>query len=296
MTAAPHGIRSQDLVFTLFGDYLLERDRAVATGALITLLGQLGLSAMGVRTVLSRMTRRGWLTAARRGTRSWYGLTARGRRLLEQGRERIYHPPADSDWDGAWSVVAYTIPEQRRHLRDALRVRLSWLGLGSLSNGVWVSPHDVTAPVLAIAEELRIRRHVEVFRGAHLGMSDDAQLVASCWDLGALDARYAAFIARWRFDLEHCRHCGMTGSRAGVHRPCTAPADCFRRRFHLVHEYRAFPLDDPYLPAALLPRAWHGGTAVRLFQTYHDLLEAPAVRYVAVVCDEHDAASPSQAA
>jgi phenylacetic acid degradation operon negative regulatory protein len=246
---------------------------------------------MGVRTVLSRLARKGWLAATRRGTRSWYGLTARGRRLLEQGRERIYHPPADAAWDGQWTVVTYTIPEPRRHLRDALRVRLAWLGLGSLSNGVWVTPHDVTDPVVAIADELRIRRHVEVFRGAHLGMADDAQLVASCWDLAALDARYAAFTARWRFDLEHCRHCGMTGTRAGVHRPCTAPADCFRRRFHLVHEYRAFPLVDPFLPAALLPADWHGAAAARLFQTCHDLLAAAAERYVADVCDRGDAAA-----
>lgn len=278
-------------MFTLFGDYLLERERPVPTAALITLLAQLGLSQMAVRTVLSRMTRKGWLTATRRGTRSWYGLTARGRRLLEQGRERIYHPPAAAAWDGRWTVVTYNIPEERRPRRDALRVRLSWLGCGSLANGVWVTPHDVTAAVRALADELRLRRHIVLFRGAHAGMSDAAGLVAACWDLSALDARYAAFIARWRLDRDRCRQCGLTGARAGVHRPCTEPADCFRRRFRLVHEYRAFPLDDPYLPAALLPGDWHGAEAAKLFQTTHDLLEGAAVRYVTGVCDQADAAA-----
>ncbi len=278
-------------MFTLYGDYLLDRDGPVATAALLTLLGNLGLSAMAVRMVLSRMARKGWLTATRRGTHSWYGLTARGRRLLLEGRERIYHPPARTTWDGQWSVVTYTVPESRRHLRDALRVRLRWLGCGQLGSGVWVTPHDVSRDVRAIAEELRAARFVEVFRGRHDGFADGGSLVESCWDLRALDARYAAFIARWRLDFERCKSCGLTGARAGIHRPCTEPADCFRRRFRLVHEYRAFPLHDPYLPVALLPGGWHGHDAARLFETYHDSLAAPAERYVAGVCREGDAAA-----
>jgi phenylacetic acid degradation operon negative regulatory protein len=281
-------LRSQDLVFTLFGDYLLERDRPVWTGGLITLLGQLGLSPMAVRTVLSRMTRKGWLTAERLGTRSWYGLTPKGRKLLESGRERIYHPTGSATWDSRWSVVVFSIPETRRRLRDALRVRLSWLGCGPLTSGVWISPHDVHAQILDIAAELKLARNLEIFRGEHLAHSSPERLVAQCWDLAGLDRRYAAFISRWKGEFEHCDQCGMTGAKAGVHKPCTAPADCFRRRFLLVHEYRAFPLDDPYLPRQLLPASWHGEAAARLFETYHDALAGPAERYVANVCAEGD--------
>ena len=282
------GLRSQDLVFTLFGDYLLERDQPVWTGALITLLGQLGLSPMAVRTVLSRMARKGWLTAERRGTRSWYGLTPKGHRLLASGRERIYHPAVAATWDGLWSVITFSIPEERRRLRDALRVRLSWLGCGLLANGVWISPRDVRAEIGEISAELKVARHLEVFRGEHTGGSSAARLVTQCWDLDALNRRYAAFIARWRQDFDHCRQCGMTGARAGVHKPCTEPADCFRRRFLLVHEYRAFPLDDPYLPRPLLPAGWNGEEAARLFESYHDVLAGPAERYVATVCAQGD--------
>jgi len=281
-------LRSQDLVFTLFGDYLLERERPVWTGGLITLLGDLGLSPMAVRTVLSRMTRKGWLTAERVGTRSWYGLTLKGRKLLESGRERIYHPALDAEWDGDWSVVVFSVPETRRRLRDALRVRLAWLGCGPLTSGVWISPHDVRTEVLEIAADLKLARHVEIFRGAHLAHSTPERLVSQCWDLAGLDRRYAAFIARWSQELEHCRACGMTGARAGIHQPCTSPSDCFRRRFLLVHEYRAFPLEDPYLPRPLLPAGWHGEKAARLFESYHDVLAGPAEAYVASVCAEGD--------
>lgn len=290
MTQQPApSLRSQQLVFTLFGDYLLERDRPVWAGSLITLLGQLGLSPMAVRTVLSRMTRRGWLSAEKLGTRSWYGLTKKGRRLLEEGRERIYHPPVAATWDGRWSVVTFSIPEDRRQLRDSLRVRLSWLGLGPLTNGVWITPHDVREDVAKIAGDLRVVRHLEVFHGTHSGFSDPMDLARQCWDLDGLNDRYASFIARWRMNFEHCRQCGLTGAKAGIHRPCTAPADCFRRRFLLVHEYRAFPLDDPFLPKPLLPEDWQGESAARLFETYHNALQTPAERYVAEVCGQGDA-------
>ena len=288
--AASSGLRSQDLVFTLYGDYLLGRGDPVSTGALITLLGELGLSDTAVRTVLSRMARKGWLTAERYGTRSAYGLTRKGRALLESGRERIYHPPVRDTWDGQWSVVTFSIPETHRRRRDSLRTRLAWLGFGSLSNGVWISPHDVRTEVRGIAAELRVVKHLELFRGSHEGFSDPADLVRQCWDLAGLNRRYAAFLERWRPGLEHCRHCGLSGARAGIHSPCTAPADCFRRRFLLVHEYRAFPLDDPYLPRPLLSEGWNGEAAAKLFETYHDVLAEPAERYVAEVCREGDAA------
>lgn len=288
--AAAPGLRSQDLVFTLYGDYLLSRENPVSTGALITLLGGLGLSDQAVRTVLSRMARKGWLTVERYGTRSAYGLTRKGRALLESGRERIYHPPSGAAWDGQWSIVTFSIPETLRRRRDSLRTRLAWLGFGSLSNGVWISPHDVRAEVRAAAADLRVEKHAELFRGSHEGFSDPAALVRQCWDLTALNRRYAGFLARWRPALEHCRECGISGALAAVHSPCTAPADCFRRRFLLVHEYRSFPMDDPFLPRPLLPDGWNGEAAAKLFETYHDALAEPAERYVAEVCREGDAA------
>lgn len=276
------------MVFTLFGDYLMARGRPVWTGALITLLGRLGMTPMAVRTVLSRMARKNWLAVEKRGTRSWHGLTRQGTRLLEAGRQRIYAPPAHPAWDGIWSIITYSVPEERRPRRDALRARLAALGCGSLASGVWLTPHDVAADVRIIGDELRLARQIEVFRGAHAGLSDAERLVRQCWDLAALDRRYAAFLERWKLDLEHCRQCGLTGSRAGIHKPCTEPADCFRRRFLLVHEYRSFAMEDPRLPAALLPAGWHGEAAARLFETYHDVLAGPAERYVADVCREGD--------
>jgi phenylacetic acid degradation operon negative regulatory protein len=56
-------------------------------------------------------------------------------------------------------------PGELRPLRDRLRVRLSWLGFGSLGNGLWISPHDVAERVREIGEELGVTAHLELFRG-----------------------------------------------------------------------------------------------------------------------------------
>jgi phenylacetic acid degradation operon negative regulatory protein len=260
-------------------------------GSLIALLGQLGVAAPAVRTALSRMTRTGWLVVTRTGGRSHYGLSARGRRLLEEGRERIYHPPRQESWDGSWYLVAYSIPEARRRLRDRLRAQLEWLGCGALTNGLWITARDPSAEVHEIARRLRIERHVEVFRATHLGFSSAARLVEQSWDLAAVNRRYRAFLDRWRPELDHCAVCSRAsaGARAGQPAPpCTEPADCFRRRFELVHEYRAFPAIDPFLPAPLLPAGWLGGDAAALFETYRAVLAEPAERYVAEVCGADD--------
>ena len=97
------------------------------------------------------MARKGWLHSRRMGRHSFYDLTGRGRHLLEEGRARILHPSWDGPWDETWFLLAYSIPEDVRHLRDRLRDRLAWLGFGSLGNGLWISPHDVSKEVADIA-------------------------------------------------------------------------------------------------------------------------------------------------
>ncbi|HEX6069911.1 MAG TPA: PaaX family transcriptional regulator C-terminal domain-containing protein [Longimicrobiaceae bacterium] len=262
--------RPQDLIFTLFGDYLLHQPGWVWVGSLIELLRPLGLSPGAARTTLSRMGAKGWLDTLRVGRRSYYELTARGRHLLEAGEARIHHPPRDEAWDGLWYLVSYSVPEEQRQLRDRLRVRLQWLGFGQLGNGLWISPHRVRGEVNELAGELGVAEHVEVFRAQYQGWSSMEHLVSTCWDLGAVDRRYEAFLARHGEAAERVA--------SGAERP--SPEEAYVRRFWLVHEYREFPLIDPYLPERLLPAGWHGERASELFERYHGLLTGAAERYV----------------
>lgn len=267
--------RPQDLVFTLFGEYLAPLDRPVWVGSLIDFLGLFDVSEGAVRTVLSRMSRKGWLQTRRSGRHSYYALTARGRRVVEEGEKRIFHPPHGTAWNGRWCLVTYSIPENVRHLRDRLRVRLAWLGFGSLGNGVWVCPHEVHEQVNELSDELGLDGSLMCFDAHQVGDPDARALVGRCWDLDALALRYRGFLDEWRPTLNELEEADADG---GVDQ-----ARAFVLRFQLIHEYREFPLVDPYLPEPLLPDGWPGPEATGVFNGLHDLLEAPSDRYVETV-------------
>lgn len=266
--------RPRDLIFTLFGDYLLHREGPVWVGSLLELLEPLGLSRSAARTALSRMSRRGWFTTERRGRRSYYELTPKGRALLEEGEERIYHPPRDRPWDGRWLLVAYSVPEDERKLRDRLRDRLLWLGFGSLGNGLWISPHPVEEELRDAARSLGLAGNMETFRADHLGFSEPRELVERCWDLEGIQERYEDFIEAHVPEYRECRKALAEGEDG------MDPEECFVRRFRLVHEYREFPLMDPFLPDSLMPEDWPGECAAVFFESYHDLLGGPAEAHV----------------
>ncbi len=299
----------RDLVFTLFGEYLLHRPGAVWVGSLIALLEPLGLSEGAARTALSRMSSRGWLVSERRGRNAFYSLTRKGRALLEEGEARIYRPTWDRPWDGTWCLVHYSIPEEDRSLRDRLRLRLSWLGCGSMGGGLWITPHDLTDRVEALAAALEIEEGLEVFGSARAAFERPEEIVRRSWDLASVHGRYLDFIdrhlarlRRWEAELEGRRtnadpdgcapRAAPKGARAarngrgeisgwnGREAAASAGERAFVERFDLVHEYRQFPFEDPYLPRRLLPDDWAGDCAAGLFQRLHDLLATPAESFV----------------
>jgi phenylacetic acid degradation operon negative regulatory protein len=276
--------RPQDMLFTLFGDYFLHRSGPVWVGSLIEFLGRLGLSEGATRTTLSRMVHRGWLASERVGRFSFYHLTGKARRLLEHGESRIHHPQWDLPWDERWFLVAYSIPEGQRTARERLRGRLAWLGFGSLGNGLWISPRNVEAEVAEIGEELGLEGQLMGFHAEGPAFGDRTDLVASCWDLPAINEGYESFIQRWApvFTRYKAKPVGLDGRdhHCAPTSETLSPEEAFELRFQIIHEYREFPLRDPYLPRALLPSNWGGECAAHLFQHCHDLLAPAAELYV----------------
>jgi phenylacetic acid degradation operon negative regulatory protein len=263
---------SQDMVFTLYGDYIRHRGGEAWTGSLIELLGLFGLSEQAVRSTLSRMSGKGWLKSRKEGRRSFYALTPKCLELLEEGARRIFHPRCDP-WDGQWHLLTYSIPEPRRHLRRKLRRQLQWLGFGVLHQATWISPRDLRAEVEPMVDALDVRPYVELFTAAHRGFASDKEIVARCWNLEQLDEYYAAFVARYGPPLQEHQACLAAGDSLDSQ-------ECFVRRFMLIHEYRASPYLDPNLPLELLPAHWSGQRAAQMFQQYHDLLVEQAEAFV----------------
>lgn len=260
-------IRPQSMMFTLFGDYIMYRGGEIWVGSLIKIAAEFGLSQQAVRSALSRMSQKGWLKARRVGNRPYYGPTARTRRLLEEGEQRIFRRRREP-WDGRWRILVYSIPERKREIRAELRKQLMWLGCGPLSSGSWICPHDVTPQVQELARTLGIEPLVEMFSAAHAGFSSDRQLAARSWDIEGINRRYQSFLAR------HEPLYGEFQRRADV-----TDSECFVQRFMLIHEYRKFFFIDPDLPPELLPDPWCGSKGHELFNAFHGLLAERANRY-----------------
>lgn len=263
---------SQDMVFTLYGDYIRHRGGEAWTGSLIELLGLFDLSDQAIRSTLSRMSRKGWLKSRRISRYSFYSLTPKCIQMLEEGAKRIFQPRSDP-WNGQWHLLTYSIPETKRHLRRRLQRRLLWLGFGTLNHATWISPRDLRSEVQAILDDLNLRTHVEFFSGKHRGFTSDKEIVSNCWDLERLNQYYTDFVHCYEPRYQEHELRLETGEYMDA-------KECFVQRFMLIHEYRASPYVDPNLPLELLPGDWLGGMAAKLFQAYRDLLNEGAESYV----------------
>lgn len=265
-------VRTQFILFILFGEYLIPRQGWAWTGSLLALLNLLGVSGQAARSTLSRMHQRGWLTPERHGRRSLYVLTPKGRRLLEEGGHRIFEPRR-KEWDGLWHVVVYSLPESKRDLRRALRQRLAWLGFGPLAPGTWVSPNDRRAEVEAMLADLEVQEYVQYFAGQRLGFGSDEEIVARCWDFDGLNLQYARFLGQWEPKLHRLRN-GRSQNLS------LTPSECFVEQFWITHDYTTFPRRDPNLPAMLVPEGAQGERAAEVFREFRRLTNGPANAFV----------------
>ncbi len=261
--------RPNSFIYTLFGDFVHrepDSNDELWVGALIRLMGEFGLSEQAVRQAVSRMSRQGWLAARKRGNRSFYALTERGRRRVEEISPRIYGPVVE--WDGSWRMLTYSVAESRREGRDGLRKDLAVLGWAPLSASTWLSPHDALDTARDAAESNGVLDNVDLFTAEYLGPHTDRQLLERCWDLPAIGRQYREFAARYepRLQNERAAH-GLRDDEA------------FVERMWLVHDYRKFTYVDPGLPSTLLPPHWSGTVAASLFREYYALISGKAERH-----------------
>ncbi|TDA68260.1 MAG: phenylacetic acid degradation operon negative regulatory protein PaaX [Clostridia bacterium] len=267
-------VRTQSILFTIYGDYVYLEDPAseIWTGTLVRLLSELGFSEQAVRLALSRMTRKGWLVRTRKGNRSYYRLSEKALGLMQESEKRIFPRwRRNRRWDGRWHIVTYHLPEKKRGIRDSLKKELSWLGYGSMNHGTWVSPYGAEEELKRAVRDLRAEPYVEIFTAVHEGFGNNRQLVSKCWNLEAIDERYQAFLEKYQPQYESTKKDLKAGS--------IPDSECFLERVLLSDEYRKFPFFDPDLPLELLPHGWKGEQAAILFEDYRDLLAAGAVRF-----------------
>ncbi len=270
-------LRPRSMLFTLYGDYAYPSGRAIGLRAIVAMAARLGIGEVAVRSAIARLARQGWLHAEKHGRRALYGLTDAGRRLIDEGTQRIYRP-SSTKWTGSWCLLTYSIPESRRSLRDRMRRQLAWLGFGAMGGGAYASPRAVSDEAQDLLRTHGVEPFARIFRAELRGSpGSDVDLVRACWDLASIGRRYRAFETHYAplFARDKRR------LRAGQ----LPDADAFVVRFALTHDFRRFPFIDPDLPRELVPRGWPGFRARSLFERYHALLTDGAWRYFGSVAD-----------
>lgn len=244
---------ARSLLLTVLGEFVHPRHSSVWTATLLEALGALGVEEKSARQSLTRTAKEGHLASTRHGRRVLWELTPQGAALLEDGTRRIYgfmrepHP-----WDGRWLVLSVPIAETQRQLRHRLRTRLTWLGLGSPTSGLWVTP-DATKgdAVHEVIRDLGLESQAFAWTGSASGIGDEQRLLCDAWDLADVEERYRDFL-----EVNESRQVGT-------------PAEAFVAQVEMVQEWRRFPFLDPDLPRELLDHHWPGPRAAATFHDRH---------------------------
>ncbi|MEW9501534.1 phenylacetic acid degradation operon negative regulatory protein PaaX [Jeotgalibacillus marinus] len=267
-------MNTRSMIFTLYGDYIRHYGNEIWIGSLIRLLNEFGHNDQAVRAAISRMNKQGWVQAEKKGNKSFYSLTNRGDKRMEEAANRIFKLKPEQ-WDGKWRMLMYTIPEEIRSIRDELRKELLWSGFGSMSNSCWISPNKLEKQVDDLIEKYDIKDYVDFFVATYESPHNSKRLVDKSWNLDAINEKYKFFITEYsqKYIID----------KREIQKGAMSDAECFVERTRLVHEYRKFLFVDPGLPEELLPENWLGGHAASLFSEYYRELAEPALRFFETV-------------
>jgi phenylacetic acid degradation operon negative regulatory protein len=244
---------ARSLLLTILGEFVYPRAQPVWTATLVDALGRLGVEEKSSRQALTRTAAEGLLSSSRYGRRVRWELTGAGAQLLEQGTERIYgFMRGQRSWDGRWLVLTVAIPETQRQLRHRLRTRLTWLGLGSPTSGLWITPDARKEPeVRQVVHDLGLDDKAFAWVGPATGIGAESRLLADAWRLDDVEDRYLEFIGEFES------------------RRAATPPEAFVAQVEMVQEWRRFPFLDPDLPSELLDHDWPGPRAAAAFHDRH---------------------------
>ncbi len=278
--------RANSLIITVYGDSIAPHGGSVWLGSFIKLVEPLGLNDRLVRTSVFRLAADQWLESVHIGRRSYYQLTATGRRRFEHAYRRIYFQPKPH-WEGDWQLVVTAGSVCTGAQREALRKELQWEGFGVVAPGVLAHPSANLESLTDILQGTGTQDQVVVLRAKSLGALTGRplrRLVRECWSLGLIAHDYRLFLDRFRPILRALK----TASTLD-------PEQCFVVRTLLMHEFRRTLLRDPQLPEELLPENWPGETARQLCRELYALTHREAENHLMSVLETANGRLPEAA-
>ena len=261
-------IQPRALIVTIYGLYARDTGGWFSVASLIRLLSEFGVEENAVRSSVSRLKRRGILYPRRANGAAGYSLSPQGRDILAEGDWRIFDRPRARLADG-WVLAVFSVPEEQRRRRHELRSRLTWLGFGTVSSGVWIAPAQLAAETAGMLERSGLSCYVTLFRADYQAFGDLREQIPRWWDLDRLHRLYQAFLNAARPELAQSDVMSPEAAFVGYVRALTA--------------WRRLPFLDPGLPAELLPDGWNGLAADRAFAALRQRLADPARAHVLAV-------------
>jgi phenylacetic acid degradation operon negative regulatory protein len=269
------GFPPQHVLLTLIGEYGLHIGDPIPSASLVLLLGEFGITQAGARAAIARLARRGILVATRSGRTTSYAMTDRCAWMVAEGRRlTLDFTGAVRAWDGRWTLVSYSIAQERRAQRALLRTRLRWLGFAPMQDGLWVSPRPPGQLLHDALEDLGVGS-CAVFIADPVPGRDRLDPL-SAWDLDEARVAYEAFVDEFTPVSENLRSGRVSASEALI------------ARTRLTYRWFAFANSQAELPEALLPADWPGAAARQLFEDLYDGLGPLAALRVAQHISAHD--------
>lgn len=260
--------RPSSLINTIYGEFVRPCGGWVSIADLITLMAELDVDAPAVRSAIARLKKRGTLVGERR-TGTGYRLSPAMGPVFDEGDRRIFGNLAPARLEDGWVVAVFSVPESERAHRHQLRSRLTWLGFGKVSPGVWVAPGRLLDGTRATLRRVGLSDYVHLFAGDYAAFADLPTAVSAWWDFPAIEEQYASFTARYGPMAESLR----TAEEI-------EPDRAFRDYVPMLTEWRRLPYLDPGLPTELLPDDWNAVEARRVFTELHERLAGPSLRHV----------------
>lgn len=274
--SVPETVSSQNMLVTLLADFDFAYAGAVPSAAIVDVLADFGITSAGARIALSRVARTGRLEQVRNGRQTSYKLNPSGLEDREQ-RFRLYvefgaKAPA---WDGHWTVATFSIPEETRGLRPKLRRELERLLFAPLTDAVWVQPHDHTARIIEIGEELGV--NLAAMRATFTSPAR-----------GGLDPVAAFPLDDVRTLYDHYRKTFEPWLPL-VRADKVDPHHALVLRANVLASWRNIARTDPQLPHALLPDDWPQDEVRSLFVDLWEGLGPIALQRMRELIAPHDA-------
>jgi len=105
---------------------------------------------------IAYLKRKGIIEEYVEGKDKFYELSKKGKRIIAAELFKNIKINKPDKWDGLWRVIIFDVPEKLRQSRDILRRKLFELNFYQIQKSVYVFPHECTAEISCLSDNLMI--------------------------------------------------------------------------------------------------------------------------------------------